>query len=1084
MKKTIIAASLTALAMGPGFVGASEHAVEGQPITVDGKGDLSPNSEMKLIGGWHYDKNTEKNDLDHSASNTNITLTGGTFDELIGGNHIRMTEAGNDDLKIGNTHVTLSGEGSVTYFIGGSKANNSDNTNLTTGDVTAVISGGTVTGSAMSWGNKDKISVVGGSYVKSTGAGGGTPASTTAETGDISLSISDGTFTGAVFGGSVADNYGEKQADSDSSKPKLSIKTGVSSLLIEGGTFKSPDQIKPKDYDFGVFGGSAALGKQSSTESSGSSVTIDAKKAVVITGRVVGGDLLGFGGKDNYATSSTINGSTSVSITGSEKIETSESVIGGSLLHLTLDGESSSSSISGTSSVIVNAANAVLKDEVIGGSYVRQRDSKVTNTASVTVESTSVTIQNGTVKGNVIGGGKVNGLQGTISNTVTGDASVTISGGTVEGVVIGGGHSKIGQGASGTMAADVEGQASIQMTGGTVHGVIGGGVSYAYGKKGGDWKSTASVGKSEVIITGGTIEAVNYVAGGTSQSLPVAVVGGGVSWSQDSISDAGSKIALTTKTNSSSVVIDGATVKADIVGGGYAHQTGSTASVENASLSISNATLESDSGTVNVYAGGVTSGDAVSSNVTAAQLQITATTVSGDVYTGSSGANSTVGTSSTSLTDTKVSGALNFSDATETAVVFTGVNSVGSVTGTAQSYTFNAADDQNDPVLTIGDGKGTIDLSKATSIRAKAKAGQTLIDGSVKTEKDIVVVVETPTGDFTYNVGAGTGDGMGITSGGLQIGESTIGGKGEANTNSKTLSEAFLGSVAFVNQGAEFIADEGLNAAVRAAQGAPGFTAFGAIHGGKSRYETGSHVDLRGTSLAAGAAGRVGGALIAGFVEAGWASSDSHVNGARGDADHDYYGVGAALRYDFSTPFYLEGSVRAGSASTDFDGAFGNASAHFESDAFYASAHLGGGYVFKLDPVQLDLYGRYTVTYLDNDDTDLGTGYGETLSMSSATTHALRIGGRLTGDFSETTSWKVGAAYEHVFDGDAEADILFGGSAAALDVPSLSGNTGILELGLSVKPSAASPWTADIGVKGYVGDRRGAAGSISVLYAF
>lgn len=463
MKKTIIAASLTALAMGPGFVGASEHAVEGQPITVDGKGDLSPNSEMKLIGGWHYDKNTEKNDLDHSASNTNITLTGGTFDELIGGNHIKQPTAGDYDLKIGNTHVTLSGEGSVTYFIGGSKANNSDNTNLTTGDVTAVISGGTVTGSAMSWGNKDKISVVGGSYVKSTGAGGGTPASTTAETGNISLSISGGTFTGAVFGGSVADNYGEKQAESDSTKPDLSIKTGVSSLLIEGGTFQSSDPENPKNYDFGVFGGSAALGQKSSTESSGSSVTIEAKKVIDIKGRVVGGDLLGFGGSDENAASSKINGSTSVSITGSEKIETSESVI--------------------------------------GGSYVRQRDSKVTNTASVTVESTSVTIQNGTVKGNVIGGGKVNGLQGTISNTVTGDASVTISGGTVEGVVIGGGHSKIGQGASGTMAADVEGQASIQMTGGTVHGVIGGGLSYAYDTTG-KFVSTSAVGSSAVSISG------------------------------------------------------------------------------------------------------------------------------------------------------------------------------------------------------------------------------------------------------------------------------------------------------------------------------------------------------------------------------------------------------------------------------------------------------------------------------------------------------------------------------------------------------------------------------------------------------
>ena len=62
---------------------------------------------------------------------------------------------------------------------------------------------------------------------------------------------------------------------------------------------------------------------------------------------------------------------------------------------MTLDGESSSSSISGTSSVFVDAENATLGDEVIGGSYVRQRDSKVTNTASVTVESTSVTIQNG-----------------------------------------------------------------------------------------------------------------------------------------------------------------------------------------------------------------------------------------------------------------------------------------------------------------------------------------------------------------------------------------------------------------------------------------------------------------------------------------------------------------------------------------------------------------------------------------------------------------------------------------------------------------------------------------------------------------
>ena len=102
--------------------------------------------------------------------------------------------------------------------------------------------------------------------------------------------------------------------------------------------------------------------------------------------------------------------------------------------------------------------------------------------------------------------------------------------------------------------------------------------------------------------------------------------------------------------------------------------------------------------------------------------------------------------------------------------------------------------------------------------------------------------------------------------------------------------------------------------------------------------------------------------------------------------------------------------------------------------------------MFKLDPVQLDLYGRYTITYLDNDDTDIGTGYGETLSMSSATTHALRIGGRLTGDFSETTSWKVGAAYEHVFDGDAEAAFFSAVQLQRWMCLRFQGNTGILEL--------------------------------------
>ena len=303
-------------------------------------------------------------------------------------------------------------------------------------------------------------------------------------------------------------------------------------------------------------------------------------------------------------------------------------------------------------------------------------------------------------------------------------------------------------------------------------------------------------------------------------------------------------------------------------------------------------------------------------------------------------------------------------------------------------------------------------------------------------------------------------------------------------SEAKTLSEAFLGTVAFVNQGAEFIADEGLQAINQAVQGTNAFTTFGAIHGGVSRYETGSHVKLRGTSLAAGAAGHVGSAVLARFVEAGWGNSDSHVNSARGDATHDYYGVGVAGRWNITQPVYAEGSLRIGVASTDFDGQYVQGSAHYESDAFYASAHLGAGYVMDLGRNALDLYGRYTLTYLDSDEADLGTSTGDRLAMSSTTAHAVRFGARLTGELTPTVSWKAGAAFEHVFNGDADARVMVAGMTAALDTPSLSGNTGIVELGLTMKPAAESPWSAAAGLKGYVGDRRGVAGNITVQYAF
>lgn len=328
-------------------------------------------------------------------------------------------------------------------------------------------------------------------------------------------------------------------------------------------------------------------------------------------------------------------------------------------------------------------------------------------------------------------------------------------------------------------------------------------------------------------------------------------------------------------------------------------------------------------------------------------------------------------------------------------------------------------------------------------------------------------------------------DGLQIVRGDLMSGDELITkGTLSANANSKTLAESFLGSIAFLNQGAEFIADEGMRAIVNAARSGQTAT-FGAVHGGSSRYETGSSVDVDGVTLATGIATKFGNLTAAGFIEAGWASSESHVHGTEADGDHDYYGVGAAVRYEFENPFYLDGSVRLGTASTEFDGRYADASARYDADSFYGTMHVGAGYLVPItEALKLDLYGRYVLSYLDGDDVGLHTGNGETFSMDSTVTHAFRVGARLNGNFCDNAAWRFGLAYEHVADGDAESDVLAEGTRAALDVPTLEGDTGIMELGVTMTPSATSPWSFDVGLKGYVGDRRGVSGSALVTYAF
>lgn len=288
---------------------------------------------------------------------------------------------------------------------------------------------------------------------------------------------------------------------------------------------------------------------------------------------------------------------------------------------------------------------------------------------------------------------------------------------------------------------------------------------------------------------------------------------------------------------------------------------------------------------------------------------------------------------------------------------FTGVNTVGYIQNNGNStFTFHIGEENTDAaVLSLTEEGYGLDLTTDTVV----------INGLESTEPNgTYKLIDTNGG--TISIGQGTTlqktgtfvdrlweiefdgetseggesttltltEGIQITKGDLTSGDLVLAyGEERANNNSKTLAESFLGSVAFINQGAEFIADEGMRAMIDAAEVGK-VSVFGAIHGGTSRYETGSHVDVDGVTLATGAVTKVGSLMLAGFVEAGWASSESHVSGTKGDGDHDYYGFGAALRYSFENPFYIDGSARFGWASTEFDGRYADASAKYDADSF------------------------------------------------------------------------------------------------------------------------------------------------------
>lgn len=1013
----------------------------------------------------------------------------------MGGNYIKQPKGLTDkthEATIGDTKLTVKAV-KTEYIVAGSKANNTGKGSIVNGNTTLVIEDGIIQYEA----DPSKGAVVGGNYIKASSPSAGMVSQTNSTVGDTSVTINGGTFGGSVYGSSFAENY----AHVDTPDMQLKLTTGNSSLQINGGT-----------YNGHVVAGSGVTGQGTSSTAQSAAVTINAAKNKTVTlgnnSILIGGDYLANRGK------SEIEGNTSVTVTGEGTITLGKGIVVGSYVAENMRGNAAASGgkytaseIKGTTNILVDAANVTVKDEVIGGTYLRQtvKDTDKDSFVSATVGSTNLILKAGTFKSNVIAGGKSNDYTGSLSSDVLGDTSLNI-------------------------------------TGGTLNGIVGGGLSYLYTSSAlTDAVVTTHVENVAANITGGTINTMDHNSGLDGFGIPASVVGGGVAYSKSTVTT--NKVEATVGNVDMTIAGKGVKLSGDIYAGGFAHGAKTAASVNSTRLTIADATLGAADFQVNVFAGGYAALGATST-VKTSEVTIANSKIFGNVYGGGNKAdaqsNVTVENSVITLDGADVTGIVSTEsfepsvnaalmrlaeadtgagDAeanktqrtinlinskmgtlqisakqdTETSLYLVGSNTVGEITGgKASEIVFDGTGTPaGEAILTLTKEGASFDMSGDKDIVARNVAsGTLLVDGKYKTAAETTVTLENAFGDVVYDLGKDAIDSTDLllTDAGIVIGTGdkaqTIGASSvKVSESSKTLAEAQLGSVALVTQGAEFVADEGMRS-IRAAAKEGSFTAFGAMAGGYNRYETGSHVDVEGFSLAVGTAGRINNLTLAGFVEAGWASSESHVASTEADADHDYYGVGAAMRYDFQSPFYLDGAVRLGQISTEFDGSYGTGTAKYDADGLYATAHIGAGYVFDLTPdVKLDAYGRYLLSYVEGDDVTLESDAKERFSMDDTTTHAVRLGARLEGAF-QTFDWYAGLAYEHVFDGKAKGELKFAGATAALDAPSLKDDSAIVDLGFTMKPEANGPWTIGVGLKGYAGDRRGGTGSVNVLYTF
>ena len=309
----------------------------------------------------------------------------------------------------------------------------------------------------------------------------------------------------------------------------------------------------------------------------------------------------------------------------------------------------------------------------------------------------------------------------------------------------------------------------------------------------------------------------------------------------------------------------------------------------------------------------------------------------------------------------------------------------------------------------------------------------------------------------------------------------------KAASQTKLVAENRAVAAAFINQGTDLISD---SLDVISRDGNYGVKTFATVQGNRSKYDVNSDLKINGWSTIVG----VGNATeFTDGDEFSWGVFYENGSGNyrtfnefnneffRGDGSLVYNGGGIAARYENAHGVYTEGSLCAGMLKSDMDNALRDGSGNYygyDSESAYYGAHIGVGKIISLsDSSDLDVYGKFFHTYTEGDSFTVAN---DKFEFDSINSDRLRVGVRINTNKANKFSTYYGLAYEYEFNGDAEMRA----QNLAAPTQSLQGSSYMAELGFNYQPTPDSPWSFDLNMRGYAGEREGATFNVQATYTF